>query len=148
MGVQPTGFILNVIQKPMKHARDQMTVGFARDVYFRSTEDLLSFEDEFRAQAQTYEDAFRARILGTDPFLIYRNTESCVNYGAKCTYFDLCQRHPREPLDGEFATREPDYVDDAYTELITKWKEEHSEQVSLNLVGRDGQHDSSVPAEG
>ena len=127
MGVLPAGFILNVIQKPNKRAKDQMQVGFAREVYLRSEEDLHDFETEVRAQATEYERAFAARALGTNPFLIYRNTESCTSYGRKCTYFDLCQRHPREALPGEFAQREDDYVNTAYYELIKQYAQKGKE---------------------
>ncbi len=124
MGVELEGFILNIIQKPHPKAKDQMTVGFARETFQRSREDLTDFEGEFRSQAQRYEEAFMGRERG-NPFAIVRNTRSCTNWGRKCQFWNQCQRHPREPLEGEFAQREPDYVDLAYQEIYNKWKEQH-----------------------
>jgi hypothetical protein len=121
-GVLPAGFILNVIQKPYKNAKDQLQVGFAREVFQRCREDLESFEGEFRQQATEYERAFRDRHLG-NPFAITRRTTACMDYSRACTYFAKCQRHPREALEGEFMLREPDYVELAYLEIYQKWKE-------------------------
>lgn len=125
MGVLPEGFILNVIQKPAKNARDQMTVGFAREPFQRCQEDLEAWEGEFIEQANQYERAFRDRELG-NPFAIVRRTTSCMDYGRKCPYFSMCQRHPREPLEGEFSVRSADYVELAYAEVYEQWKEKQS----------------------
>jgi len=121
MGMLPAGFILNVIQKPNARAKDQMTVGFAREIFERCTEDLVSFEGEFREQATQYENAFRNKHLG-NPFATFRTTTACMDYGRKCHFFDKCQRHPREALADEFMTREPDYVELAYQEVYEKWR--------------------------
>jgi hypothetical protein len=125
LGTLPAGFILNVIQKPHPNSKDQMQVGFAREIFQRCREDLEAFEGEFRQQATDYESAFRDRHLG-NPFAVVRRTTSCMDYSRKCAYFAKCQRHPREALEGEFAEREPDYVEAAYTEIYEKWKEEHA----------------------
>lgn len=125
MGVLPAGFILNVIQKPARNARDQMQVGFAREIFQRCQEDLQVWEGEFAQQASDYERAFRDRELG-NPFAVVRRTTSCLDYGRKCPYFSMCQRHPREPLEGEFHQRAADYVELSYQELYAKWKEQHA----------------------
>lgn len=124
MGVLPAGFILNVIQKPNKNAKDQLQVGFAREIFQRCKEDLEDWEQEFVQQANDYERAFRDRILG-NPFVIVRRTTSCMDYGRACQYFAKCQRHPREALEGEFDHRAPDYVELSYAEIFNKWKEQH-----------------------
>jgi len=119
MGVLPSGFILNIIQKPHKNAKDQMQVGFAREPFQRCKEDLEAFALEFVTQANEYERAFRDRHLGNE-FAVVRRTTSCMDYSRQCPYFSKCQRHPKEALEGEFAQREPDYVEKAYQELYDK----------------------------
>jgi len=125
LGVQPVGFILNVIQKPHPNTKDQMQAGFVRETFERSLDDLLKFEGEFATQATNYERAFRDRELG-NPFAVVRNTTACTDYNRKCAYFDKCQRHPAEALEGEFLLREADYVETAYLEVYQKWQEQQS----------------------
>lgn len=125
MGVLPAGFILNVIQKPNRNAKDQMQVGFAREIFQRCQEDLEDWEGEFIQQANDYERAFRDRELG-NPFAIVRRTTSCMDYGRACPYFSKCQRHPREALEQEFHLREDDYVTLSYQEIYNKWKEQRA----------------------
>lgn len=127
-GVLPAGFILNIIQKPHKNAKDQMQVGFAREVFERCKEDLESFEGEFVQQATLYEQAFRDRHLG-NPFAVVRRTTSCMDYSRKCPYFEKCQRHPRESLEGEFSVRSDDYVNAAYDEVYQKYLEKEKQSV-------------------
>ena len=122
LGVPVAGFVLNVIQKPHPNMKDQMQVGFAREMFFRDPEDMQAFEGEFTQEVTNYENAFRDRALGNQ-FAVTRRTTACTDYGRKCPYFDMCQRHPREPLEGEFDLRSDDYVDKAYLEVYNKWKE-------------------------
>lgn len=117
MGVVPDGFILNIIQKPHKNSKDQMQVGFAREVFQRCREDLEAFAGEFVTQANEYERAFRDRALGNE-FAVTRRTTSCMDYSRQCPYMAKCQRHPKEALEGEFNTRESDYVERAYDEVF------------------------------
>ena len=114
LGVKPEGFILNVIQKPYKTAKDQLSVGFSREPYFRTTEDLERFEREFIAQANDYERAFAAGASG-DLSQVYMNTRSCSNWGRMCIYADKCQRG--HTFEGEFAHRVGDYVEAEYYKL-------------------------------
>lgn len=124
LGVKPDGFILNVIQKPHPNSKDQMQVGFAREVFERSDDDLAVWEGEFRTQADSYERAFRERELGNQ-FAIVRNTQSCMDWGRECPFLAKCKRSPTfEPLPGEFLERQPDYVDTAYAEVYSKWLSE------------------------
>jgi hypothetical protein len=116
LGVKPEGFILNVIQKPYKNAKDQLAVGFGREPYFRSSEDLDRFSLEFVEQANDYERAFQRASEGNIA-AVYMNTKSCTNYGRQCYYFDHCQRG-HVALEDEFSERANDYVDDAYWEII------------------------------
>jgi hypothetical protein len=116
LGVKPEGFILNVIQKPRKNAKDQLWVGFEREPYFRSNEDLDRFALEFVEQANDYENAFRRAILGNRA-AVYMNTKACTNYSRQCYYMDYCQRHFEE-APGEFALRDNDYINDAYFDIL------------------------------
>jgi hypothetical protein len=116
LGVRPEGFILNVIQKPYKNAKDQLSVGFGREPYFRSSEDLDRFALEFVEQANDYERAFRSATEG-NLAAVYMNTKSCTNYSRECYYMGYCQRG-FTALDDEFTDREPDYVEEEYGRLI------------------------------
>lgn len=112
VGVRPEGFILNVIQKPYKNAKDQLAVGFGREYYLRSDEDLERFIIELRSQADDYESAFRRAIQG-ELSAVYMNTKSCTNYSRKCYYFEYCQRN-FAALEDEFNVRGKDYVEEEY----------------------------------
>lgn len=118
LGVRPEGFILNVIQKPYKNAKDQLSVGFGREPYFRSSEDLDRFALEFVEQANDYERAFRAASEGNIA-TVYMNTKSCTNYSRQCYYMDYCQRG-FVALQDEFTDRSPDYVEDEYQRIINE----------------------------
>jgi hypothetical protein len=116
MGVLPEGFILNVIQKPYKNAKDQLSVGFGREPYMRSSEDLERFARELAAQANDYERAFAAADNG-DISQVYMNTKSCTNYNRQCYYMDYCQRG-FVAFEDEFSKRGLDYVEEEYTKLL------------------------------
>jgi hypothetical protein len=118
LGVRPEGFILNVIQKPYKNAKDQLSVGFGREPYFRSSEDLERFALEFVEQANDYERAFRAAD-GGNTAAVYMNTKSCTNYSRQCYYMDYCQRG-FVALPDEFTDRSPDYVEEEYARIIAE----------------------------
>lgn len=130
LGVKPDGFILNVIQKPHPNSKDQMQVGFAREVFERSDDDLKCWEAEFRTQAQRYEEAFRDRELGQQ-FAIVRNTQSCMDWGRECAFLGKCKRSPTfEPLPGEFLERPKDYVDEAYEDVYKQWLQERGKALA------------------
>lgn len=115
LGVKPEGFILNVIQKPNKRSKDQLQVGFAREPYFRSDEDLARFEREFVVLATDYENAMRLESEGVPA--CYMNTKACTNYSRQCYYMDFCQRHFVAAPD-EFTTRPEDYVEAEYRKIL------------------------------
>lgn len=117
-GVQPHGFILNVLKKPMKNAKDQLNVGFEREPYLRSEEDLLRFEKQFIRQCNDYESAFTERILTGDPTATYMNTKSCTDYRRRCEYFNLCHNHIDGRESDEFIRRPSDYINQAYYEVL------------------------------
>jgi hypothetical protein len=116
LGVKPEGFILNVIQKPYKNAKDQLAVGFGREPYFRSNEDLERFALELVEQANDYERAFAAAD-GGNIAAVYMNTKSCTNYNRQCYYMDYCQRM-FVANEGEFHEREEDYVEAEYKKVL------------------------------
>jgi hypothetical protein len=116
LGVRPEGFILNVIQKPYKNAKDQLAVGFGREYYMRSTEDLDRFAGEMVEQANDYERAFTSADAG-NPFSVYMNTKSCTNYNRQCYYMEYCQRG-FVAIEDEFNTRGEDYVEEEYGKLL------------------------------
>jgi hypothetical protein len=116
LGVKPEGFILNVIQKPYKNAKDQLAVGFGREPYFRSNEDLERFALELVEQANDYERAFSAAD-GGNIHAVYMNTKSCTNYNRQCYYMDYCQRM-FVANEGEFHEREEDYVEAEYKKVL------------------------------
>jgi hypothetical protein len=112
IGTMPNGVLVNKILKPRKNAADPRNIGFEREPYLRTEEDLVRFERQISAIADDYELAFR------DPqHRIYMNTDSCLAYNRRCYYFDRCNRH-NENREGEFAVRTPDYVEETYYEIL------------------------------
>lgn len=117
LGVPIQGVIVNVLQKPYKNARDQLQVGFARDVFMRSNEDLTRFEREFVTKATDYETKFMQQVTGANAFAITMSTNSCMKYSRKCYYHEFCQRG-FDALPDEFRERDPDYVESAYRKIL------------------------------
>lgn len=120
MNVRPHGFILNVVKKPNKNFKGSMADFFDRDpfernVYWRTDEDLAEFEREVIEQLNDYERAF-SRAEETKGASIYKNTKSCTNWNRRCYYWDLCKNN-HQLREGEFITRELDYVDESYYKL-------------------------------
>ncbi|KKL04064.1 hypothetical protein LCGC14_2619820, partial [marine sediment metagenome] len=109
-GLRPHGFILNIVKKPNRRAHDQFAFGFEREPYLSSDEDLQEFESEITMIAEDYEEAMRKKR-------VYKNPSSCIAYNRTCYYWDMCKRH-HVPGEGEFRTREKDYVDLAYYKLL------------------------------
>src|SRR5580765_4583805 len=52
LGTRPHGFLLNVLKKPNKNAKDQLSVSFEREPYLRSDEDITRFESQFTHHAE------------------------------------------------------------------------------------------------
>lgn len=110
LGIDVNGFILNAILKPRKNAKDPFDVNFDRDIFVRTKDQLKVYEEELIQLANDYE---RAAIENR----WYKNTHSCLNYNRKCDYWALC-KGLREPHEGEFQKRDPDYVDLRYYKLL------------------------------
>lgn len=111
MGTTPHGFVLNVLKKPTKNKRDQLDVGYEREFYLRTEEDLQRFERELIMQADDYESAFRDNR-------IYMNTKSCTAWNRRCYYWNACKRNEEPSVGDEFRQRDPDYVDKTYYEIL------------------------------
>lgn len=109
-GFRPHGFVLNVIKKPNKRAADQFKVEFEREPFLRTDDDLARFGREFALMAEDYENAYKNKH-------IYMNTRSCMNFNRRCYYLGLCSKHQEDP-GFEFRTRERDYVDLKYYEIL------------------------------
>lgn len=110
IGVRPKGFILNVIKKPRKDAKDPTRpTGFVREPFLVSDRELEEFEKWAIQVSQDYEEAFRTGN-------IYQNNHSCVSYNRRCPYFNSCLRGEHD-LE-EFSQRPNDYVDEQYLELV------------------------------
>lgn len=125
-GVLVSGFLLNAIIKhskvvtlngERKYQLDPTNVGFEREPFLVTKEDLLDFEHDLIGLATEYESAFRAKSEDDKTFKIFKNTESCFNWNRECYYFSLCKRGQQQ-VEGEFRQRTPDYVDLEYYKLL------------------------------
>lgn len=118
MGTTPHGFVLNVLKKPTKNKRDQLDVGYEREFYLRTEEDLKRFEKQLIRQCDDYEKAFMMETFNPGEEYCYMNTKSCTAWNRRCYYWANCKRN--EPMiDGdEFRKRDPDYVDKTYYEIL------------------------------
>lgn len=114
LGIRPAGFVLNIIKKPNSAFKgDPLTViGFEREVYIRTDDDLKRFESDLASLADDFEAAF------FDPRKVYLNTKSCTNWGRKCDFHDICMSHGEYNPD-QFAVRpEWDYVELEYYKIL------------------------------
>lgn len=114
LGIRPAGFVLNIIKKPNSAFKgDPLTViGFEREVYIRTDDDLKRFESDLASLADDFEEAF------FNPKKVYLNTKSCTNWGRKCDYHDICMSHGEYNPD-QFAHRpEWDYVELEYYKIL------------------------------
>jgi len=110
LGVKAHGFILLVIKKPTKNAKDQETIYIEPEPFTRTDADLARFEQNFVQIANDYE---QAAVNNT----WYMNTHACTNWNRRCYYWDQCKRN-NEPVEGEFRTRDNDYVDEEFRKLL------------------------------
>lgn len=112
-GLPVNGVILEKSPKPAKN-QNPMTFNYSpeREPYLRSESDLAEFESEIIQIANDYE---RAAMVGKSAF--YRNPQSCIDYNRRCDYWACCKRGG-VPSEGEFRTREQDYVENAYYKLL------------------------------
>ena len=113
LGTRPHGFLLNVLKKPNKNAKDQLSVSFEREPYLRSDEDILRFEREFIHSAEDYEHAVTHNRWAMDGAW----NESCVKYNRRCYFWDVCKNHGRV-VPEQFRQKEPDYVDEQYYKIL------------------------------
>jgi hypothetical protein len=113
LGTRPHGFLLNVLKKPNKNAKDQLSVSFEREPYLRSDEDIQRFEREFIHHAEDYEHAVTNNRWAMDGAW----NESCVKYNRRCYFWDVCKNHGRIVLE-QFRTKTPDYVDEQYYKIL------------------------------
>jgi hypothetical protein len=138
LGTTPHGFILNVLKKPTKTKKDQLDVGFEREYYLRSDEDLAEFESELIEQATDYENTFVRRSVHGITAATYKNTKSCTNWNRRCYFWESCKRH--EPLSLEpneqYKRRPLDYVQKKYYEMlgIDPPAEQCEQDPNLNLI--------------
>ena len=113
LGTRPHGFLLNVLKKPNKNAKDQLSVSFEREPYLRTDEDILRFEKEFIHSAEDYENAVTQNRWTMDGAW----NESCVKYNRRCYFWDVCKNHGRI-VPEQFRQKEPDYVDEQYYKIL------------------------------
>jgi len=113
LGTRPHGFLLNVLKKPNKNAKDQLSVSFEREPYLRSDEDIARFEREFIHSAEDYENAVTQNRWTMDGAW----NESCVKWQRKCTFWDVCKNHGRV-VPEQFKEKTPDYVDEQYYKIL------------------------------
>lgn len=115
-GVRPRGFILNVIQKPRKDAKDKTKpVGFVREPFVVEDRELVEYEKWITQVANDYETAFRTGN-------IYQNNHSCLSYNRRCYYWNSCLTGQHD--EHEYAQRPSDYVDDQYYEVLGLQKDQ------------------------
>lgn len=110
LGLRLNGFILNCILKPRKNASDQFAVHLDQDIFIRTEEQLADYERELIQLCDDYERAVVEQHM-------YKNTRSCMKFNRKCAYWNLCKAL-REPQQGEFSQRQPDYIDLEYYKLL------------------------------
>lgn len=113
LGTRPHGFLLNVLKKPNKNAKDQLSVSFEREPYLRSDEDITRFEREFIHHAEDYEHAVINNRYAMDGAW----NESCVKWQRRCHFWDVCKNHDRV-IPEQFREKEPDYVDAQYYTIL------------------------------
>jgi len=110
LGTRPHGFLLNVLKKPNKNAKDQLSVSFEREPYLRSDEDISRFESQFILQAQEYERAVTDNI-------IWMNPDSCTSWNRRCYFWDTCKNFGRI-IPEQFRQKALDYVDLEYYRIL------------------------------
>jgi hypothetical protein len=113
-GLRPAGFVLNIIKKPNAAFKGDplSVVGFEREVYLRSDQDLDRFATQLGSLADDYERA------AFDPTKIYMNTKACMNWNRKCDYHDICLNHGDYDAS-RYQTRPVwDYVEKAYYDIL------------------------------
>ena len=113
LGTRPHGFLLNVLKKPNKNAKDQLSVSFEREPYLRSDEDILRFEHEFTHHAEDYENVVVNNRFAMDGAW----NESCVKWQRRCHFWDVCKNHGKI-VPEQFRAKEPDYVDEQYYKIL------------------------------
>jgi hypothetical protein len=113
LGTRPHGFLLNVLKKPNKNAKDQLSVSFEREPYLRTDEDITRFEHEFIHHAEDYENAVVNNRFAMDGAW----NESCVKWNRRCYFWDVCKNHGRV-VPEQFRQKEPDYVDEQYYKIL------------------------------
>lgn len=106
--LRPHGFLLNVIKKPNAAFKGNPLdkIGYEREAYIRTDEDLEHFEQQMIQKCTNYEHAFANN-------LIYDNRQSCMSYNRKCYFYDLCTGH-RDAFEDEFRRRPLDYIEYEY----------------------------------
>jgi len=115
-GLEINGVVLEKMPKPARN-QNPLTFDFSpeREPYLRSESDLAKFEREIIRITSDYErcasdpDQFEA---------FYRNPQACCNYNRRCDYWSACKRDSGRPEPGEFRTRDADYVEKAYYEVL------------------------------
>jgi CRISPR/Cas system-associated exonuclease Cas4 (RecB family) len=108
-GIRAHGVMMNLVCVPQRHAKDQFNFQFAREPIEITDAQLEDFEKEFVEIAQEYEDCYTRNQWP-------KTGDACFNYNRACEYFDLCRRG--EQMPGEFLQAEPDYVQEAYYEVL------------------------------
>jgi len=111
-GMRPHGFLLNVIKKPNAAYKGNPLdrLGFEREAYIRTEEDLTHFETNLIKSCIDYETAFQHD-------LIYDDRSNCMAYNRKCYFYDLCSQH-RGPYEEEFKVRSLDYIEYEYYKTL------------------------------
>lgn len=113
-GTQPHGFVINLIKKPRKNAKDPLDIQFEREPFLRDTASLLRVERELSIVADSFENMVR-----TGEYIHSGAMHGqCVKWNRRCPYFAMCARGTDQPLPGEFVQRDPDYVDAEYYKLL------------------------------
>jgi hypothetical protein len=113
-GLRPAGFVLNIIKKPNAAFKGDplSVVGFEREVYIRTDEDLDRFARDLSSLADDFETAF------FDPRKVYMNTKACTNWNRKCDFHEICLSHGEYNPDQFQARPEWDYVELEYYKIL------------------------------
>lgn len=125
LGIMPRGMVLNAVIKPTDNMVDSYNsrrkygpnktaadyLGYERDIFPRTEEDLKRFESEFIHTCNEWEE----RILkGYFPHY----SHSCTDWNRVCEYHMLCVKHDDPYELSQFERRNPDYVDVSTAKLL------------------------------
>ncbi len=135
LGIRPRGFLLNAINKPSEGQLasynnrrksgppKEMTdyIGYSREAFLRTKQDLLRVEQLMRDTCNEWEEEVMSgseRMANKTPFQINPGSHSCMSYNRKCDYWSACLAHDEAGELEALGKRSEDYVDIKLSALV------------------------------